>query len=63
MNLYIPRVLETSQRDMHDNLFQKELHYVETCFTEINGYPKWLLKQTFDSFITTNKNNNDNIKH
>ena len=29
----------------NDNLLQKELHHIERCFNEINGYPKWLLKQ------------------
>ena len=47
---------------------QEELHHIEKCFTEINGYPRWLLKQTLDSFKTSskeydnkinNKNNND----
>ena len=51
---------------------QEELHHIKTCFTEINGYPKWLLKQTLDSFKNNyksynkinNKNNNDrNIKN
>ena len=32
----------------NDNLLQEELHHIETCFTEFNGYPKWLLKQTLD---------------
>ena len=38
----------------NDNLFQEELRHIETCFTEFNGCPKWLLKQTLDSL----KNNN-----
>ena len=43
----------------NDNLLQEELHHTEeTCFTEINGYPKCLLKQTFDSFTTSDKNYN-----
>ena len=29
----------------NDNLLQETLHHIETCFTEINGYPKCLLKQ------------------
>ena len=43
---------------MNNNLLQEELHHIETSFTEINGYSKWLLKQTCDSFKTSNKNNN-----
>ena len=27
---------------------QEELPHTEKCFIEINGYLKWLLKQTFD---------------
>ena len=38
-----------------DNLLQKKLHHIERCFTEINCYSKWLLKQTFGSFKTNNK--------
>ena len=30
-------------------------------FTEISGHPKWLLKETFDSFKASNKSYNDNI--
>ena len=50
------------------NLLQEELHHIEKCFNEIDGYPKWLLKQTIDSFKTSsreynnkfnNKNSND----
>ena len=40
---------------LNDNLLQEELHYIEMYFTEINGYPKWLLKQTLHSFKTSNK--------
>ena len=42
---------------------QEELHHTEKCFLKINGYPKWLLKQTFDSFKTSNKIYNDNINN
>ena len=42
-----------------DNLLTEQLHHIETCFTEINGYPKWLLKLTLDSFKTSNKNYNN----
>ena len=42
---------------------QEELHHIETCFTEFNGYPKWLLKQTLDSFKNNNKNHNNNINN
>ena len=28
----------------NDKLFQEELHRIEKCFSEINGYPKWILK-------------------
>ena len=31
---------------LNDNLLQEKLHHIETRFTEINGYPKWPLKQT-----------------
>ena len=31
--------------------------------TEFNGYPKWLLKQTLDSFENNNKNHNNNINN
>ena len=27
-----------------DNLSQEELHHIDTCFNEFDGYPKWLLK-------------------
>ena len=48
----------------NDNLLQEELHHIEKCFTETNGYPKWLLKQTLDSFKISSKeyNNNNNNK-
>ena len=39
---------------------QEELHHIETCFTEFNGYPKRLLKQTLDSFESNSKNRNKN---
>ena len=42
---------------------QEELHHIETCFTQFNGYPKWLLKQTQDSFKNNNKNHNKNINN
>ena len=38
-----------------DNLLWEELHRREKSFTEFNGYPKWLLKQTLDSFENKNK--------
>ena len=38
-----------------NNRLQEKLHLIEMCFTEINGYPKFLLKQTFDSFETSEK--------
>ena len=47
----------------NDNLLQKELHHIETCFTEFCGCPKWLLKQTLDSFKNNNKNHNNNINN
>ena len=40
-----------------------ELHRIETCFTEFNGYPKWLLKQTLDFFENSKKNHNNNINN
>ena len=46
-----------------DNIFQEELHHIETCFTEFNGYPKWLLKQTLDSFENNSKIRNKNINN
>ena len=46
---------------LNDNLLQEELHYIEKCFTEINVFPKWLLKQTLDSFKTTSKEYNNKI--
>ena len=42
-----------------DNLLQEELHHIEKYFSKINGYQKWLLKQTLDSFKTRNKNHNN----
>ena len=47
----------------NDNLFQQELHHIETCFTELNDYPKWLLRQTLDSFENNDKNHNNNISN
>ena len=45
------------------NFLQKELQHIERCFTEINCYPKWLLKQSFDSFKINNKNYNTSINN
>ena len=45
----------------NDNLLQEELHHIEKCFTEINGYPKWLLKEILDSFKTSSKEYNCKI--
>lgn len=42
---------------------QEELPHTGKCFIEINGYLKWLLKQTFDSFETNNKYFNKNINN
>ena len=47
----------------NDNLLQEELCHIETCFTEFNGYPKWLSKQTLDSFKNNNKNHSNNINN
>ena len=47
----------------NDNLLQEELCHIEKSFTEFNGYPKWLLKQTLDSFENNNKNHNNNINN
>ena len=47
----------------NDNLLQEELHHAEKCFIEINGYPKWLLKQTLDSFKTSSKEYNNKINN
>ena len=48
---------------MNDNLLWGELHNTEKSFTEFDGYPKWLLKQTLDSFDNNNKNHNNNINN
>ena len=48
---------------LNDNLLQEELHYIETRFTELNGYPKWLLKQKLDAFKNNNKNHSNNINN
>ena len=42
---------------------RKELHHIEKCFIEFNGYPKWLLKQTLNSFENNSKNHNNNINN
>ena len=42
---------------------REELHHREKSFTEFNGYPKWLLKQTLDSFDNNNKNHNSKINN
>ena len=42
---------------------QEKLHHIESCFTAINGYPKWLLKQTLNSFKTSNKSYNNKINN
>ena len=42
---------------------REELHHTEKSFTEFNGYPKWLLKQTLDSFENNNKNDNKIINN
>ena len=47
----------------NDNLLWEELNHIEECFTEFNGYPKWLLKQILDSFKNNSKNHNDNINN
>lgn len=47
----------------NDKLLKEELIHLEKCFAEVNGYPKWLLKQTFDSFNNNNNNRNDNINN
>ena len=44
----------------NNKLLQEELYHIEKCFSEINGYPKWILKQTIDSFIISDdENHND----
>ena len=47
----------------NDNLLREELRHIEKSFTEFNGYPKWLLEQTLDSFELNNKNHNNNINN
>ena len=37
----------------NDYLLQEELNYIKKCFTEINGYPKWLLKKTITTRLIT----------
>ena len=44
----------------NDKLLKKELDHLEKCFTKVNGYPKWLLKQTFESFSKEENNNTTN---
>ena len=41
---------------------QKDLHHIEKCFTAIDGYPKWLLKQ-ISAFLKTSKDNCNNINN
>ena len=44
----------------NDKLLQEELYHIEKCFSEINGYPKWILKDISESFIISDdKNHND----
>ena len=39
---------------------QEELYHIEKCFSEITGYPKWILKDISHSFIISDdKNHND----
>ena len=45
------------------NILQEKLHHIESCFTAINGYPKWLLKQTLNSLKTSNKSYNNKINN
>ena len=52
-----------SSAPMNDNLLWGELHHTEKSFTEFNGYPKWLLKQTLDSFDNKYKKHNNNINN
>ena len=47
----------------NENLLREELHHIEKYITEFNGYPKWLLKQTLDSFDNNNKNHNNNVNN
>ena len=44
----------------NDNLLWEELHHIEIFFTEFNGYPKWLLKQTLVFLKNNNNINNKN---
>ena len=48
---------------LNDNILQEELHYIKTCFTVIKGYPKSLLKQSFDCLTASNKNYNNHSKN
>ena len=47
----------------NNNLLQEKLQHIEKYFTEINGYPKSLLKQTLDSFKTSSKEYNNKINN
>ena len=44
-------------------LLREELQHIEKSFTDFDGYPKWLLKQTLDSFENNKKNHNNNINN
>ena len=39
------------------------MHHTDRCFTEINGYSKRVLKETFDSRKIKNKNSKFNINN
>ena len=47
----------------NNNFLQEELHHIETCITVFNGNPKWLLKETLDSFKNSNIKHNNNINN
>ena len=47
----------------NDILLQEELYHTETCFTEINGHPKWPRNKHLIFFKTNNKNYNNNINN
>ena len=44
-------------------LLREALHHIETFFTEYNGCPTWVLKQTLDSFENKSKNHDNNINN
>ena len=44
-------------------IFCRKNYTIQKRVSEINGYPKWLFKQKFDSLRTSNKNYKQNNKN